>query len=102
MTPVYRDILTYDSFSYFKYIILFNTGLIYSCSPKVFSPFINFIIGRSVHSNGRTAVNSLTYVSQLLFTSVMMNVITPIYTWSMTNYYMLKLFPFNKTIISHG
>ena len=98
MTPLYRDIMNKSNYNIIRVIVLINQSTVYWCTPKVFSPFINYIVGKSVDRNGRTAINSFAYVSQLLVTSLMINLLTPLYSWSMSSKFALSLMPFNKDI----
>lgn len=99
MTPNYRELITKDNYNYIKNIIFLNQSIVYWCGPKVLSPFINYIIGKSIHGNGRTAVNSLTYVLQLFLTAFTINLMTPLYTWSMESEFALGFKPFNKNLV---
>lgn len=44
------------------YILCINQSTIYWATPKIFSPFMSYIVGKSVRHEGRTAINSLAFI----------------------------------------
>lgn len=57
-------------------LICFNQSIVYWANPKVFSPFMSYIIGKSVSKNGRTAINSLTFILSTSCSAVFTEVAT--------------------------
>jgi len=62
MIPTLRDMRSLMDSTTFFYILCINQSTIYWATPKIFSPFMSYIVGMSVNKEGRTAINSLAFI----------------------------------------
>ena len=62
LTPFWKDLISVDNIHILKIFIFTNQVMIYTMNPKMFSPFINVIVGQTIDRNGRTALNSFSFI----------------------------------------
>ena len=80
--PLLRDLLEKKQLHHHKWIIYLNLILINSINPKVFCPFINFLINEKAKRNHRTAINAIIFILTTIFSSLFLNLMS--YFFSMT------------------
>ena len=83
--PILKDILSPENFSSFSWMIYTNQFLLLVANPKLFSPFINFLIGKAVPRSMRTSANAITFISSTLCSALLMNAISSVYSFSISD-----------------
>ena len=83
---------------YIYVLIYLNVILLNDFNPKLFSPFVNYLVNSKVPAEERTAVNSITFISSTLCSSLLINIVSILYSDSFTLNFFLALKPFNKYI----
>lgn len=94
--PMIRDIFSEKFILENQWIIYLNVILLNAFNPKLFSPFVNYLVNSRVKREERTAVNSITFISSTLCSSLLINIVSVLYSDSFTDGFFLKLRPFNK------
>ena len=67
------------------YFVYSFQGLNYTLSPRIYSPFLNYLINKDVKRRRRTAVNSINYILSTFFSAFTINIITYIYSVCVVN-----------------
>ena len=94
--PSFRDIFTPETVNnWFVYIVI---SLIFWMNPKQFSPFINVLINNETSKANRTTVNALLFLSEIAGAAICINLMAPVYRYSIYNSYFISLAPYNKYI----
>lgn len=70
MTPLLSDLKKVLSPTLIYWIACINQSTVYWSTPKIFSPFMSFIVGKSVPQEGRTAINSITFILSTVCSAV--------------------------------
>lgn len=96
MIPFWRDVFSQEFLVKNLWIVYLNIILMYCFNPKIFSPFINFVINNKVPAKDRTSINSITFIGSTLCSSIFINFIGPIYSISFSNSFFLQYYPYNK------
>lgn len=65
-------------------------------TPKMYSPFLNFIMNKSMHSDYRTSLNSITFILSNLSAACLVLLIVPFYSQSMFDPAYTQYAPYNK------
>ncbi len=96
--PFIRDLFSHSYIAANPWIAYLDIVLTYSFNPKLFSPFVNYLINSKIRREERTSANSITFITSTLCSSVLMNIIAPLYAASFGSPYFVRLRPFNKYI----
>ena len=94
--PLCKDLLTFFQQHNMTWIILLNQSAIYWSNPRIFSPFINYLINHKVIKKERTSLNSLVYILLTIAIASMVNFVFFLYTISLDYSFMQQFIPFNK------
>lgn len=98
MTPVMRDLGKIVSPEFIFWIACINQSTVYWATPKIFSPFMSYIVGKSVPHEGRTAINSITFILSTVCSALFTQFASEIYEWSMDTPEGQSYIPYNKYI----
>lgn len=96
--PMMRDLFTNEELRKKEWIPYLNLMMMYSFNPKLFSPFVNYVLNSKMPKKDRTAINSITFISSTLSSSILINIFGPLYAASFSNSYLLSFNPWNKYI----
>lgn len=94
--PMLRDVFTKQFLDDNNWIIFLNVILLNAFNPKLFSPFVNYLVNSRVPREERTAVNSITFISSTLCSSFLINIVSILYSESFSMKFFLSIRPFNK------
>jgi MFS family permease len=94
--PFSRDMIKGDSQTEFIWIVYLLQSIINCATPKMYSPFLNFLLNNKVDKFSRTALNSITFILSNISAAVMVILILPFYSISMFDDFFLQFKPFNK------
>ena len=83
--PIIKDIVNTTNFSKLSWLIYTNQFLLLVANPKLFSPFINFLIGKAVPRSMRTSANAITFISSTLCSALLMNAMASVYSFSISD-----------------
>ena len=83
--PVLRDIFSMNFIKRFPYFVYGNLILFNSFSPRIFSPFINFILNHKISKFDRTSINSVLIISSTFFSSLLINALSELYAYTLGN-----------------
>ncbi len=97
LTPIFKEFVTEKNMVYLRWLIYFNQSMVYWANPKIFSPFINYIVNKSIDANGRTALNSVSFILSTVSAAILMNTIVPLFAYTVDPK-MMNQSPFNKYI----
>ena len=97
--PLMRDLLSHTFVANHEYFVLINVILIYCFNPKLFSPFVNYVVNMKMPHEDKTALNSITFISSTLSSSILMNLLTPLYSLTYNIAFFQNMRPFNKYVI---
>lgn len=98
ITPFLSDLAKVVSPSVIFWIACINQSTVYWSTPKIFSPFMSYIVGKSVPHEGRTAINSIAFILSTGCSAIFTEIASEIYEWSMDTPSGEKLIPYNKYI----
>ena len=96
LLPAFKDILTQQNYSKYIWFVYLNQIILYSTNPKLFSPTINYLVGKSVKRRMRASANAVTFIGSTLTSAIMLNLIAPLYSFSIENEYFLQYNPYSK------
>lgn len=96
MLPVFKDIMTPANYQKFIWFVYLNQVLLYFANPKLFSPAINYLVGKSVSRRMRASANAVTFIGSTLASALLLNIIAPLYSMSIENEYLMKFDPYGK------
>lgn len=65
-------------------------------NPKLFSPFINYFMNSQIDRYGRTALNSITFITSCVSAAVIMTLVSPFLSISLYNDWFVAHRPWNK------
>lgn len=80
LIPVLKDLSSYMTPSVAHALIIADQGLTISLSPRILTPFINYLINKGVRRAERTSINAINYIFSTLFSAVFLNAIIYIYS----------------------
>lgn len=96
LIPLWRDVFSRQFLVKHVWIVYLNIILLYCFNPQVFSPFINFVLNDKVPPEDRTSINSITLIGSTLCSSLFVNLMGPLYSFSFSGNFFLQYYPYNK------
>lgn len=96
LPPLLRDLLPNSTERQYKFVICLVYGISNFFNPKLFSPFINYFLNSQIDRYGRTALNSITFISSCLSAAIIMTFISPLLSISLHNEHFIAYRPWNK------
>jgi len=94
--PFSRDLIKRGRPSDFIWIVYLLQSIVNCVTPKMYSPFLNYLLNKRVDRYSRTALNSITFVLSNLSAALMVILILPFYSVSMFDDFFLQYKPYNK------
>ena len=95
MMPALKQIIGMLGYNSYYWLILINQGMVYCTRPKIFTPFINYLINKGTSKRGRVAVNSVNSILLTSFICILMNIISPLYSYCVHGDLFKAIHPFN-------
>ena len=81
--PSLRDIFT-QAFIQDNPWFVYADLIFYNCfNPKLFSPFVNYVLNSKVPRNDRTSINAVVFISSTLSSSILINIFAPLYAYTL-------------------
>lgn len=99
LMPLLRDLLPNNTEYKYILVIYISYGVTSFFSPKLFSPFLNFLFNDRIGKNARTSMNSITFIGSVISATISMVIITPFYSISMHESYFKQFEPYNKYLV---
>lgn len=96
--PFSRDLFTHEFLVKNAWVVYLNIILMYCFNPKLFSPFINYVLNKKMPPHDRTAINSVTFIGSTLSSSILINIFAPLYSMTFSNDLFLRFYPYNKYV----
>ena len=96
LLPFSRDLIKQGKPSDFIWVVYLLQSIINCVTPKMYSPFLNYLLNKRVDRYSRTALNSITFILSNLSAALMVMLILPFYSVSMFDDLFLQHKPYNK------
>lgn len=97
--PLMRDVFTKEFLLNNSWVIYLNIIMMYSFNPKLFSPFVNYVLNNKMPPQDRTSINSVSFITSTLTSSILINIFGPVYSMTFSSPFFLKFYPYNKYFI---
>ncbi len=96
--PLIRDFFSQTFITNNEWVPYLNLVFIYSFNPKLFSPFVNYVLNSKISRENRTTINSISFISSTLSASIILNIFTALYAESFGSEFFLRFQPYNKYV----
>ena len=96
MVPFSRDLLDKQNSDTHVWVIYGVQAVINCATPKMYSPFLNYIMNKSMHKDYRTSLNSITFILSNLSAACLVLLVVPFYSISVYNPFFTQYAPWNK------
>jgi len=96
MVPFARDIMGNRPDAGAVWMAYGIQAVINISTPKMYSPFLNYIMNKSMHHDYRTSLNSITFILSNLSAATLVLLVVPFYSISMFSPAFTQYAPFNK------
>lgn len=96
LVPFSRDMIHRDDRKTAVWVAYGIQALINISTPKMYSPFLNFIMNKSMHKDYRTSLNSITFILSNLSAAMLVLLVVPFYSISMFSPAFTQYEPWNK------
>lgn len=80
LIPILKDTAEYLGPDATHVLVILDQGLSISISPRIFAPFITYLINKGVKKSERTAINAINYIFSTFFSALFLNIIIYIYS----------------------
>lgn len=94
--PFARDLISDKDRSSAIWVVYLIQAIINISTPKMYSPFLNYILNRSMDKDCRTSLNSITFILSNLSAASLVLLVVPLFSVSMYDPGFTRYAPWNK------
>lgn len=80
------------------WVVFVNIIFLNAFNPKLFSPFVNYLLNKKIRKEDRTALNSIMFILSTFCSSILINFTTFLYSSSFNLGFFRKFFPYNNFV----
>ena len=94
--PFLRDFFTKLFIHRNLWTIFINIIFLNAFNPKLFSPFVNFLLNKKIRKEDRTALNSISFILSTMCSSILINIASWLYSASFNLSFFIQFRPYNN------